>query len=377
MIILNWIQALLPVWLLPASLFVFPVLALYFDWVPFLIQTIGKPVFFGLALCLALISCIFVWRKKEKALREWIFWSLYVVFLLQRHWSSAHRMAYESKIELSLTSFLLLAIWLMWLGYDAVGEKLGEFGKNDQDRRKVVALLGAFLWLLTSSLWSSYIDHNLSILQEIHLNLFMGFNFFGCPLIIYKLILGERLNMDTADALPWPWILLIGICFVQLLQGVEHYVVAFIQGWSFDELHAHLHSIYVAVSRPIESVVPMWVLAPSWSLLCRFERWLAAMSMILFLMICVRNKGNKPIVTVLSTTCLTSLAVGVTESYWFQWPSMSSFWSVIFRPWQIDKTLLSWGIGFLKFFALYAVAGIAWGLIFTLVQRPKILKGKI
>lgn len=377
MILLNWVQAILPSWLLPLSLLAFPAAALYFDWLPFLIQAVGKELFLMFAVCLSLISCIFAWRKNEKALRECIFWSLYVIFLLQRHWSSAHRMAYESNSELSLTGFILLSLWLMWLGYDSIGEKLGEFGKKEQDRRKIVALMGAFLWILTSSLWTSYIDNNLSILLEINLNLFMGFNFFGCPLIIYKLIIGERMNMDTSHMLPWPWIILVGIGFVQLLQGIEHYLVAFIQGWTIDELHLNLHGVYVDLSKPVESLLPAWVLAPSWNFLCRFERWLAAMSMIIVLTISIKEKNNKYMARLLSITCLTSLAAGVTESYWFQWPSMSSFWSVIFRPWQIDKTLLSWGIKFLEFFALYAIAGIAWGLLFFLIQQVNILKKKI
>ncbi|MBN1276736.1 MAG: hypothetical protein JXA35_04525 [Deltaproteobacteria bacterium] len=368
MVLLNWIQALLPSWLLPVSLFVFPAAALYFDWIPFLIQAVGKNVFFIAASCLALVSCIFAFLKKENALREWIFWSMYIIFLLQRHWSSAHRMAYETSAELNLTGFLLLAFWLMWLGYDVVGEKLSEYAKNDQDRRKTAALLGAFLWLLASSLWSSYIDLNLNTRQEIQLNLFMGFNFFGCPFIIYRMILGERLNNEV---LPWPWILLAGIGLVQLLQGVEHYLVGFIQGWTPDELHSHLYSIHVIAERPIESIMPKWVLDPSWNYLCRFERWLAAMSLIIFLISFIKAKPEYRLETVLSVTCLTSLAAGVTESYWFQWPSMSPFWSVIFRPWQIDRTLLSWGLRFLEFFSLYALAGIAWGLVFTLVQRTK------
>ena len=369
LVLFNWAHALLPFWLLPVALLVFPALSCYFDWFPLLIQAVTKQGFLALSVVFASVAAFLAWRRKEIALREWVFWGVYFGFLLQRYWWEANRLAYGNAAEQGSAGFLLLALWLMWLSYHVVGESLAPLRKEGGDKISAVALMGAFLWLLTSSLWSIYVDQNLSIRKEIDVDLFMGFNFFGVSFIIYNMIVRKYVDLESDQTLPWHWILLLGVGLVQILQGVEHYVAAWTEGQSLTDLHVALHKVYVDLTLPLKKAAPQSVFLPSWVIPWRLARWVTVMTA-LTLLIQRADAKAMPRAMVISLTCLTSLAACVTESYWFIWPSMPPFLSVVFRPWQVDKTVMGWDLGFLVLFAPYAVTGLAWGWLLGKARRP-------
>ena len=346
--------------LMPLLLLLLSFGAWYFNLFSSLISVFTDKGFWVMTMILVFGALVLALCNKQRILQEWVFWGLYVLLLLNRYFLEQHRLVSASYAKPSGLAFFLLTIWIIWLNYSVVSENLAGLRKNGKDGVPVVALLGALLWLLTSSLWSIYVDENTMIQKEISLELFMGFNFFGISLIIYKMIVKKYLNLGVTFNLPWHWIILLGVGLVQLLQCAEHYTVALIEGSAFIDLHVTLHQVYVETVFPLEKAVPHWVFLPAWALTWRLIRWVAAMLGVSFLSARIKHR-DMPGALLVTTACLTSLTVAVAESVWLQIPSMASFWAVVFRPWQVDKTVLGWNAGFLKVFIPYALAGFCWG----------------
>jgi len=370
MILFNWVQAIPRLWLMPALLLIFMVTGWYLNWFPFVILRITETGFWGWVLTLTSGAMVLAVLRKKIALKEWAFWGLYILFLLNRYGQESHRVAHLTGAPPGALGFFLLTTWLMWLSYSVAGDNLAGLQKDGRDGVRAAALVGSLLWLLSSSLWSFYVDHNTIIRREISFELFMGFNFFGIFLIIYHMITVKYLNPDEKHKLPWHWIILFGILLVQILQCAEHYLVALHENLSLNDLHLALHGVYVDRTQSLGKTVPAWVLGPVWDWSWKAVRWAAAMLGISFLVL--RGRGQPmPGALIITGTCLTSLAAAVAESYWLQLPSMAPYWSVVFRPWRINATVLGWNVGFLKLFGPYALAGLAWGSVLNAVIRRK------
>jgi len=371
MVILRWVEVLLPTWILPLTLLVLPALAYYTGFFSFFVEQMGGLSIAGLALGFALGAALFAWRRKETVLREWVFWGFYIFILLYRYWFEEYRTAYGGKTVQGLTSFLFLSMWLLWLTYDAIGEYLTGLRKKGSGGVSAVALMGAFLWLLISQLWLSYVDHhylgNQPVYRVISLELFRGFTFLGVPFIIYHLVVRQYSRLGSDESMPWGWILIIGIGLVQCLQGVEHYMVAWIEHKSPDALHEELHQAFLTSIQGMEGITPAWVMDSTWAFTWRVIRWLFAM-ITLTLVIHRSRKGQWPQPIIVSTACFTSLAVGTAEAIWFLWPGMSSYWTVVFRPWVVTGAI--WGLDFIRLYLIYGFAGLLWGwFLYRWIQR--------
>lgn len=370
MVLLKWVEVLLPAWIIPLSLLVLPALAYYAGWFSYVIEKMGRLSIPVLAVSLALGAAYLAWRKKETLLREWAFWGFYIFFLIYRYWFEEHRTVYGSADE-SLTGFLLLTLWLLWLCYDAIGEHLTVLRSRSYGGVSAVALMGAFLWFLVALLWLSYIDGYYStiklipISKQINMDLLNGFTFLGIPFIIYHLIVRPYSKLSSSQNLPWGWIVMAGIGLVQILQGVEHYAVAWAERQSPDSLHIGLHEA-LSGGAPIESVTPAWVMGFTWVFTWRILRWAAAMAGLSWL-IYHYDKERLPKSLAISATCLTSLAAGTAEAVWFWWPGMSPYWAVVFRPWVVSEAI--WDMNFVKFYIIYGVAGLLWGWLLNRWMR--------
>ena len=370
MILFNWMQSVPHLWPMPLLLLVFSVAGWYFNWFSFFILRITETGFWGFVLTLTSGAMVLAVLGKRTALREWAFWGLYILFLLDRHGLESNRLAHQGNAPPGALGFFLLTTWLMWLSYSVASENLAGFRKDGGDGVCIAALVGSLLWLLSSSLWSFYVDQNIFIQKEISLDLFMGFNFFGIFLIIYHMITVKYLNSDGKHRLPWHWIILFGILLVQVLQGVAHYMVALHEHISLSDLHLALFRVHMDPTQSLEKVVPVWVFDPAWDWSWKAVRWVAAMLGISFL--ALRGRAHPmPGALIITGTCLTSLAAAVSESYWLQLPSMPDYWAVAFRPWRINAITLGWNVGFLKLFGTYALAGLAWGSALNGVMKRK------
>jgi hypothetical protein len=356
-VLMRWVQALLPIWIFPLALLLFPLLAYYAGWFPSLVKEVGRLSVASLSAGFALGAVLLAWKRKKAPLLEWVFWGFYLLLLFQYYLSEAGKAtsAYKSQ-TMGGWGFLLLTIWLLWLGYDALGGNLRSLGK-EASGVSAVALMGAFLWLLVVLLWQSYVDRRSSI-GTINYYLFMGFTFLGVPLIIYHLVLRHHLRLEPSQGVPWVWILIIGIGSVQILQGIEHYAVALFYHQTPEFIQKYLYQLHLN-GVPLESSVPALVMHLSWAFAWRIGRWLVAM-ISLTLLVYRDNRESWSYPVLLFTTCFTSLAVGTAETIWLPWPLMPWYWLVILRPWIAD-TALVWNLSFLKFYVLYGLAGLIWG----------------
>jgi hypothetical protein len=363
MVFLKWIQALLHRWILPLSAWVIPVFAFAMGWLGPWIDEVGKAKAAGLWVLFALGTTILAWRRKEGLLREWVFWGLFLLFLSQQYRSDAEQVIdlYWKKAAPAGTGFVTLAIWLLCLSYYSVSRYMGRLREKARGGG-TVAVVGAMLWLMVAILWMGFVDGQLSysIRGLIHYHVFQGFTFLGIPLIIYHLIMGRYLRKDLSRSLAWSWILIAGLGFTQILQGVEHFVVARFEGQTLDQLQKMLLDALLS-GTPLGDVVPAWIINFYWILAWRTFRWVLVM-LALSWAIRHRHRGEWEMATSVLTFCFASLAVWTAEAIFLFWPSLPLEWAVILRPWL--ETTLMWEWSPFKLYLLYLLAGLLWGWLF-------------
>ena len=364
LMLLQWIQALLRRWILPLSLWIFPVFAYGMGWLSPLAGEIGALGAAGLWIAFAMGATLLAWRRKETGLREWVFWGLFLFFLFQQYWSDAHRAIdlYWEKTAPGGMSFVTLAIWLLWLNYYSVGKFLSRLREKAKGIG-AVAILGAMLWLMVALLWLSYVDQQFSssIRGQINYHLLKGFTFLGVPVILYHLIMGRYVKKDLSWHVSWPSMLIISLGFTQVLQGVEHAVVARSEHLTLDALQKMLMGALLN-GDPLEDVGPAWVTNIYWILLWRGFRWVSVMGTLSWALR-YRDRRARETATLILTFCFASLAVWTTEAIWLFWPSLPLEWAVILRPWA--QTTLMWDGNSLKLYLLYLFAGFLWGWLLS------------
>ena len=220
--------------------------------------------------------------------------------------------------------------------------------------------MGGILWLLVAFLWMSHVDQQLSLRGRIDYHLLRGFTFLGLPLIAYHLIVQKYLEKESERNMPWGLILILGIGSVQIMQGMEHAVTAWIENQSLDALQKQLHQILLS-GVPLDKVAPSRVTQSIWVVACRIIRWIGVMSGLTLVMHFRERVRLLPIIWIM-TACFTSLAVWTAEATWLFWPSMPLEWAVILRPW-VETTVLWDGYSF-RLYLLYFASGLLWGWLF-------------
>ncbi len=245
--------------------------------------------------------------------------------------------------------------------YHSVGKYLSRFREKERGVW-VVAIMGVALWLMVAILWMSCVDQpfSSSIRGQIIYRLLKGFTFLGVPFMICHLIMGRYLRKDLSRSLAWSWILIAGLGFVQILQGVEHIVVARFEGQTLDQLQKMLVDAVLS-GTPLEDVAPAWLVNFYWVVVWRAFRWASVM---LFLSWAIRrrHRGEWEMATSVLTFCFASLAVWTAEAIWLFWPFLPLEWAVILRPWV--ETTLIWDWSSFKLYLLYLLTGLLWGWLF-------------
>ena len=222
--------------------------------------------------------------------------------------------------------------------------------------------MGAALWLMVAILWMSYVDQpfSSSIRGQINYRLLEGFTFLGVPFMICHLIMGRYLKKDLSRSLAWSWILIAGLGFVQILQGVEHIVVARFEGQTLDQLQKMLVDAVLS-GTPLEDVAPAWLVNFYWVVVWRAFRWASVM---LFLSWAIRRRHRQEweMAPSVLTFCFASLAVWTAEAIWLFWPFLPLEWAVICTA--LGGNDADMGLEFLKLYLLYLLTGLLWGWLF-------------
>jgi len=356
MILFQWIEALFSSWAFPLVMIIVPVAFYLLGWFQYAIQSLGMApllVFFSLVLAASVLLAV---RRWDTALKELVFWGIYTAFIIERYWFEVNRAAYDSTGPENWYTFLFLAVWILFLTYYALGGSLSELRKSGPMKLAPVLVIGAMEWMILALLWMGYVDNNFQVRLRINYDLLNGFTFLGVPFLVYYLIADRYASTRTSQGLPWGWILLFGIGVVQLLQGVEHYVVGWFYLQSPDEVHALLSRALLS-GAPTPAFIPPWVTEESWSCTWRLIRWVSVMVCITFAM---RNFEEKRIV--FFGTVFSSLAVCTTEAIWIWWPVMSPYWAVVFRPWTVYNNVI-WTLDFMKWYLVYGLSGIFAGVL--------------
>ena len=361
-LLLKWVQNHLNRWVLPLSLWGLAFITYAVGRLPSFLQEVGgwnvSAAWAGSAVGATLLT----WRKKETLLREWVFWGLFVFFLLYQYHKTVNFAVeqYWAQYVAGPVGFLTISIWLLWLNFSSVGKLLKKF-RGRINKRSAVIIMGALLWLMVALLWLSYVDQQFSIQGRINFHFFKGLTFLGFPLILYHLVGCEYLKLSPSTDVRWGWMLLLGIGLVQILQGVEHAAVAWVENVPFDVFQKQLRQALLNGTL-LDHAAPSWVKNPSWVLFWRTLRWLSAMS---FLPRVVRksDQGLRWKSVLLLNACFLSIAVWTAEATWIFWAFMPLEWAVVLRPWTQS---LMWDLSSLQLLAIYCGASLlcGWGLSF-------------
>ena len=364
-LLLKWVQGRLNRWILPLSLWGLSVVSLAVRRMPSPVQEMGGWQASGFWAGSALGATFMTWRKKETLLREWVFWALFILFLLYQYNKSVASTVEQYWLQGTVGSFgfMTISIWLLWLNLSSVGKILKKVG-GKTDERCVIMILGGLLWLMVALLWLSCVDQQFAIRGRIEFHLLKGLTFFGFPLILYHLVGREYLKLIPSQDVRWGWILLVGIGFVQILQGVEHAVVVWLANGSFDTFQKQLcHALLNGV--PPEQAAPAGVRVLSWVSFWRTLRWFSVMAFLPWMVRGLRQgPGSKAVL--LFNACFLSVAVWTAEATWIFWPFMPLEWAVILRPWAPQ---LIWDSQALQLLALYCMASLLWGWSLSLIRK--------
>jgi hypothetical protein len=284
----------------------------------------------SLWIALAIGATLLTWRKKEALLREWVFWGLFVFFLSYQYHKSVQSTVeqYWAQFVSGLMGFFTISIWLLWLNYSSVGKLLKSFRGRISEKGTVV-IMGAS----SGSWWSACGELCGSTIfgpGSNQLHLFKGSPSWF-PLILYHLVGREYLKLTPSKDLRWGWILLLGIGLVQVLQGIEHAWVAWVENVRFDIFQKQLYQ-GVLNGIPLDQLAPLWVKNPSWVLVWRFLRWWCVMGFLPWV-VPRSDQSQRPKPVLLLNACFLSLAVWTAEATWIFWPFMPLEWAVVLRPW--------------------------------------------
>ncbi len=356
-LLLKWVQGKYNRWVLPFSLWGLSLLTYAVGRLPSFLQELGRWNVSGFWAGSALGATLLAWRKKETLLREWVFWALFIFFLLYQYNKSVDSTVeqYWGQGAMGPLGFLTISIWLLWLNFSSMGRILKKFGEKNNERH-VIMILGALLWLMVALLWLSCVDQQFSIRGRINFHFLKGLTFFGFPLILYHLVGREYLDLSPSTDIRWGWILLMGICLVQLLQGLEHAVVAFLADVPFDVFQKQLHQALLS-GIPLEQAAPPGVRNPSWLFFWRILRWVSVMGLLPW-MVRKSAQGQRSASVLLFNACFLSVAVWTAEATWIFWPFMPLEWAVVLRPWTPQ---LMWNSRAIQLLALYCAASLVWG----------------
>ena len=215
-------------------------------------------------------------------------------------------------------------------------------------------------------LWLSCVDQRFSIQGRINFHFLKGLTFFGFPLILYHLVGREYLDLAPSTDIRWGWILLMGICLVQILQGLEHAVVAFLADVPFDVFQKQLHQALLS-GIPLEQAAPPGVRNPSWFFFWRILRWVSVMGLLPW-MVRKSAQGQRSASVLLFNACFLGVAVWTAEATWIFWPFTPLEWAVILRPWTPQ---LMWDSRAIQLLALYCATSLLWGGCLSLFRSRR------
>ena len=264
-LLLKWVQSQLNRWVLPLSLWGLSVVTYTLGRLPSFLQDMGRWDVSALWIGSAIGATLLTWRKKEALLREWVFWGLFVFFLPYQYHKSVQFTVeqYWAQYVSGLTGFLddfhLVVVAQFFLGGKNIEEAFG----GESARRARSSSWALLLWLMVALLWVSCVDQQFSVRGRISFHLFKGFTFLGFPLILYHLVGREYLKLTPSKDLRWGWILLLGIGLVQVLQGIEHAWVAWVENVRFDIFQKQLYQGLLN-GIPLDQLAPLWVRNLSW-----------------------------------------------------------------------------------------------------------------
>jgi hypothetical protein len=356
-LLLKWVQSHLNRWVLPLSLWGLFIVTTALGWSPVYLKTIGGWGVRSLWVTLSVGATLLTWKKRETVLREWVFWGLFIFFLLHQYQKSMHATVeqYWAQSAMGPLGFLTISIWLLWLNFSSAGKWFKKY-RGSINQTSAVVIMGALLWLMVALLWVSCVDQQFSIRGRINFHLFKGLTFLGFPLILYHLVGREYLKLTPSKDVRWGWILLLGIGLVQILQGIEHAVVAWLENVPFDVFQRELYQTLLK-GTSLDQSAPRWVRNPSWFFLWCALRWVSVMGLLPW-MVRKLDQGQKPNSVLLLNACFLSLAVWTAEATWIFWPFMPLEWAVILRPWA---QRLIWDSRSLALLGIYCAASLLWG----------------
>ena len=359
MILFQWIEALFSSWAFPLVMIVVPAGFYLLGWLDHAVEALGIVV---LSVCFSLVlaaSIIMAVKKWDNALKELVFWGVYAAFIIDRYWFEVSRTAHESRGMESWYSFLFLSVWILFLTYYALGGSLSDLRNRGQGNLAPVIIIGALEWMILALLWMGYVDNDFEVRLRINYDLLNGFTFLGVPFLVYYLIADRYASTRPSQGPPWGLILLFGIGIVQLIQGLEHYMVGWFYHQSPDDVHTLLSQALLSGAGTPETI-PLWVTERSWAWTWRLIRWV-------WVMICMAfaTRGFTDKRTVFFGTVFASLAACTAESVWIWWPVMSPYWAVVFRPWNVYDAVI-WTLDFTKWYVVYGLSGMVAGWV---IQR--------
>jgi hypothetical protein len=188
------------------------------------------------------------------------------------------------------------------------------------------------------------------------------------------------LKLAPSKDVRWGWVLLLGIGLVQILQGVEHAVVAWVGNVPFDVFQKQLRQVLLN-GTSLDHAAPAWVRNPSWVSFWRTLRWLSVMGFLPW-MVRKSDQGPRWKSVLLFNACFLSVAVWTAEATWIFWAFMPLEWAVVLRPWTQS---LMWDSSALQLLAIYCAASLLWGWSLSFFRSkcgrgrssPPVLKGFI
>lgn len=351
---LSVIRAVLPRWFVPLAVWGLCIWAVAAERFTSDVVRLDRAQSIAVAAIFAAGATWFAWKRREEALKSWLFWGFFAYSVARGYWREAQGVVAAPE-GTSVGAFLLLAGWALWLAYRSLSREVKRLAGRIPESA-MVSLTGAMLLFIMSGLWMSQVDHALEVRTQIAYHLFLGLTFLGIPQLVYATVLRYRGDAPP-PRLPWGHMVLCGIVAVQLLHGVEHYVVGLASYPSLDALHGELLEAFYAGG--LNDVAPASATGLAWTLAWRVGRWLLVLGL-LTAWAMGKDKPHTRLEVVL-TMVLVSLMVWVAETLWIDWPGVPYTWAVVLRPWSADQLL--WDLPFFGASLAYATAGLGWGLL--------------
>jgi hypothetical protein len=357
---LQWVQVVSGRWVLPVAGIALAGMAWFLGWYEFVQLGVGRTALLTMMALFAAGIVALAFARAESASREWFFHFLLVFGLCDHYFSQLHStvLTLEDQSALGTSGFAFVSIWLLWLAFGLAGRDVHRIAREDGPSK--VQIVGGFLWMLLAMLWFSYVDPRagsgpgVSLKGNVSYDMFMGLTMLGIPMAIADVLI--RVRGEPRAGIPWLQVAIAGVLPVQLIQGVEHYVAARVDGVPADLLHRAMAQAEPTDAALLE-LLPACALSPLWAAGWMLGRWLLAMAVATWMVRRTARAGAPRWVRVASV-CFVSLAAGAAEQLVMPWPAMPYDWSVILRPW-VRRSLI-WDLSFLRFYAIYGIAGWLW-----------------